>query len=113
MITYKIDKQALAQANSEIRDMATVLAEIAGTLEILQNALAKHRSALSSPTIASFRDELDEMVNSAVRMANSITERSQKLYAVSDQAGKHLAAIEDHFGAVLRDRTPQIQAPVR
>lgn len=102
MIVYKIDKQPHIQVNSQIRDMARVLEEIAPSLDVLQELLAKQGSTISSPSINSFRDELQRDVFESTRLARKIAENSQKLVNVSDQAGKHLSAVEEHFGAALR-----------
>lgn len=105
MITYKIDKATHAKANAEIKDMAAVLAEISPTLQILQGLITQQSSTISSPSIDNYRFELKEMIGEAIRLTYTIAENSQKLISVSDQAGKHLSAIEEHFGAVLRDKT--------
>ncbi len=102
MISYKIDKQAHAQASGEIKDMTAVLAEIAPTLQALYDVMRAHEATISSPSIDSFRSELQQMIVEATMLTRAISEKSQKLVVVSDQAGKHLASIEDHFGAALR-----------
>lgn len=112
MIVYKIDKTAHAKANAEIKAMSSVLAEISPTLQILQGLITQHSSTISSPSIDNYRYELKETIGEAIRLTYTIAENSQKLISVSDQAGKHLSAIEEHFGAVLRDkntRASQIQ----
>lgn len=106
MIVYKIDKQPHINANTQIRDMARVLEEIAPTLEMLQELLAKHSSTISSPSINNFREELQRNTYEAIRLTRTIARNSQKLASVSDQAGKHLSAIEEHFGATLRQEQP-------
>lgn len=106
MITYKIDKQSHAQTNTQIRDMAAVLAEIAPSLQRLQELIDQQSGTISSPSINYFRSELQRRVTEAIELTRGISEDSQKLVSVSDQAGKHLAAIEEHFGAVLRSKTP-------
>jgi hypothetical protein len=107
MIVYKIDKQSHAKANSDIKDMATVLAAIPTTLQSLQDLMGQQSSTISSPSINNFRDELLDNIAQAVVLTTTISDDSQKLVSVSDQAGKHLSAIEEHFGAVLRNKTDQ------
>jgi len=103
MITYKIDKQPNSAANTQIREMSAVLAEIPATLRILRDVLSQHESAISAPSINNFRFELERMVEEAIETTKNISDLSQKLSAVSEQAGKHLAAVEEHFGSVLRE----------
>lgn len=102
MIVYKIDKQPHASVNTQIRDMKVVLDEISPTLQTLQSLLSQQSSAISSPSINNFRNSLLEQVGQAITQTRQIAEASQKLVTVSEQAGKHLVAIEEHFGAVLR-----------
>ncbi len=104
MITYRIDKQPNIQTNTQIREMSAVLAEIPATLRVLLSVLREHESTISAPSINNFRDELQKMVEDAIASTANISELSQKLSAVSEQAGKHLAAVEEHFGAVLREQ---------
>ena len=104
MITYKIDKQPNAATNTQIREMSAVLAEIPATLRVLLETLSQHESVISAPSINNFRYELQKMVEDAIENTANIAELSQKLSAVSEQAGKHLAAVEEHFGSVLRDQ---------
>lgn len=111
MIVYKIDKQPHIQTNTQIRDMARVLEEIAPTLELLQELVAKQSSTISSPSINNFRDELQRDIYETIRLARKISESSQRLVSVSDQAGKHLSAIEEHFGAALRQKQTAVSAP--
>lgn len=105
MIVYKIDKYSHAKANAEVRNMMAVLAEIAPTLQSLHEVLLEHEAAISSPTISSFRNELQQLIVNAEASSRKIVENTQKLIAVSDQAGKHLAAIEEHFGSALRSKS--------
>lgn len=111
MIVYKIDKQPHIQANTQIRDMARVLEEVAPTFELLQELVAKQSSTISSPSINNFRDELQRDIYEAIRLARKISESSQRLVSVSDQAGKHLSAIEEHFGAALRQKQAATSTP--
>lgn len=106
MIVYKIDKQSQVSASAQIRDMSAVLTEIPNSLQILQDLLAQQGATISSPSIDGFRSDLLRDITDATRLTREISERSQRLVAVSDQAGKHLAAIEEHFGAVLRTTQP-------
>jgi len=110
MIVYKIDKQPHASVNSQIRDMKVVLDEISPTLQTLQSLLSQQSSSISSPSINSFRNALLEQVSQAIVQTRNIADASQKLVTVSDQAGKHLVAIEEHFGAVLRSPSAQTAA---
>lgn len=102
MIVYKIDKQPHASVNSQIRDMKAVLDEISPTLQTLQSLLSQQGSSISSPSINNYRNALLEQVGQAISQTRTIAQNAQKLVSVSDQAGKHLVAIEEHFGAVLR-----------
>jgi methyl-accepting chemotaxis protein len=102
MIVYKIDKQSHSRTNAQIRDMATVLEEIPATLETLLEIIEQQELAFVTPSINAFRSELQQSVKNAVSLTKTVAERSQKLASVSDEASKHLLAIEDHFGAVLR-----------
>ncbi len=104
MITYKIDKQSNGNANTQIREMSAVLAEIPATLRVLHDVLVQHEATISAPSINSFRYELQKIVEDAISTTKNIADSAQKLSAVSEQAGKHLAAVEEHFGAVLREQ---------
>lgn len=112
MIVYKIDKQPHASVNSQIRDMKVVLDEISPTLQTLQSLLSQQSSSISSPSINNFRNALLEQVAQAIGQTRAIASNAQKLVTVSDQAGKHLVAIEEHFGAVLRSPNAQPAATV-
>ncbi len=102
MITYQIDKPTHQKLNAEIRELSPILAEISPTLQTLLEIVNQHAATISTPTINSFRTDLQELISKASTMTRAITEDVQKLVSVSDQAGKHLAAIEEHFGAALR-----------
>lgn len=106
MITYKIDKPTQAKVSSQIRDMAIILAEIPNTLKVLLELIDEQETTISSPSINLFRAELKRGVIEAIERTQVISDDSQKLVNVSEQAGKHLAAIEEHFGSVLRNKTP-------
>jgi hypothetical protein len=103
MITYRIDKQTNSNINSELKEMLAVLGEIAPTLKSLHDLVAQHEASISTPTINAYRDELRLKIVQAIELSREITEDTPKLISVSDQAGKHLAAIEEHFGAALRE----------
>ena len=109
MITYKIDKQPNSAANTQIREMSAVLEEIPATLRVLREVLSQHETAISAPSINNFRYELEKTVELTIENARQIADQAQKLSAVSEQAGKHLAAVEEHFGSVLRELKPNEQ----
>lgn len=102
MITYQIDKPTHAKINSQIKDMEDVLSEVPNTLQVLLELLEEQSTTISSPSINSYRADLQRRVNDSIRATQQIAQDSQKLIVVSEQAGKHLSAIEEHFGAVLR-----------
>ncbi len=104
MIVYKIDRQTQASASTQIKDMSVVLDEMAPTLEILQKLLTEHGQSISTPTIDRYRIDLQQAIDSATKLNRDIAEKAQQLCSVSDQATKHLASIDEHFGAVLRDQ---------
>lgn len=108
MITYQIDKLSHQKLNSEIRDMSPILAEIAPTLQTLLSVINQHGGTISTPTINSFRSDLQDLITKTTAMSRTITEDVQKLVTVSEQAAKHLAAIEEHFGAALRSAPKEI-----
>jgi len=103
MIVYKIDKPIHMKASSRIKDMQTVLDEISTSLKILNEALVEHQESISTPSIDAYRDKLQQMTGIATELTKSIADKSRQLVAASDQATKHLVAIDEHFGAVLRD----------
>lgn len=107
MIVYKIDKQALNRVNNRIREMDAVLKEIAPTLQILAEIVAEQGETISSPTLNRYRSNLQHRIAAATTETARIADDAQRLIAVSDQAGKHLSAIEEHFGAQLQTRTAQ------
>lgn len=104
MVVYRIDKASHTKASSQIKDMSAVLDEISRTLEVLQKSLDEHQKAISTPTIDEFRDVLIQMTNNGVTLTRRIAEYSQQLCTVSDQATKHLVAVDEHFGSVLREK---------
>ena len=105
MLEYKLDKDPTNDANAHIRDMAGVLKEIATTYRILLDVIEQQESALSSPSINNFRSELRAEVRAALKLSETITENSAKLAIISEQASKHLAAIEERFSAALKKRS--------
>ena len=104
MIVYKIDKQPHVSASTQIRDMDRVLVEISPSLQRLQELMYQHDAAISSPTIASYRDELQDLISEAIDLTQMIAVRTQKLINASEQAGKHLGSLEEHLAAVLRNK---------
>jgi hypothetical protein len=113
MITYKVDKPSQTKVSSQIRDMGSVLAEIPTSLQVLLELLQEQEATISSPSINFFRSELERAVVEAIERTRAIADNSQKLVNVSEQASKHLAAIEEHFGAVLRSKNPAANEQVR
>ncbi len=103
MITYQIDRKALHKLNAEIREMTPVLAEIAPTLQTLMDIVNRHATTINTPAITEFRNDLQNVLTKAIGLTRATVEDTQKLVSVSEQAGKHLAAIEEHFGSTLRD----------
>ena len=115
MIVYKIDRQNQASASSQIKDMDAVLREIPESLAILQNLLTQHRQSISTPTIDNFGANLQQAVEGATKLTRIIAENSRRMCVVSDQASKHLLAIDEHFGSDLRtesESSPQVAAKV-
>ncbi len=104
MFVYKIDSQSYQTANREIRELLAELAEVSRTLQILSKALTDHEAAFSTPTIKEFREQLQQRVTEAEAEARAIVDLTQRLVTVSDQAGKHMLTMEDHFGAALQDK---------
>ncbi len=107
MIVYKIDKQSQVKASTDIRSMAEVVAEITPTLRILKDAVTEQGSGISSPSINNFREELQQRINAAIGLTTVIADDSQKLVAVSDQAAKHVLAIEEQLGTVLQSKATE------
>lgn len=105
MIVYKIDKQALQRINTRIREMDAVLKEIAPTLQILAETVAEQGETISSPTLNMYRTDLQHRLAAAVAETARLADDAQRLIVVSDQAAKHLSAIEEHFGTQLRPRS--------
>lgn len=107
MIVYKIDKQLNAQLNAQLRDMNETLGSMSQTLLDLYELVSQQRATISTPSINTFRDQLQLVIAEAIERTRTIAKDTQQLVRVSDQASKHLASIEEHFGAVLRDQTPE------
>lgn len=104
MIVYKVDKSSHSKTSSQIQDMTVVLQEIAPSLEILQKLLNDHSAAISTPTVDDFRDSLYKSVSAVIPHARRIADQTQQLCEVSEQASKHLVAVDEHYGAALRDQ---------
>lgn len=102
MITYQVDRNTLQRLNGELKELSPLIAEISPTLQSLLEIVSQHASAISTPTVNDFRADLLDQLQKAVVLTRASMEDVQKLVSVSDQAGKHLAAIEEHFGGVLR-----------
>lgn len=113
MITYKVDKPSQAKVSSQIRDMQNVLAEIPASLQVLLELVQEQEGTISSPSINMYRADLERAVVEAIERTRAIADNSQKLVSVSEQAAKHLSAIEEHFGAVLRSKSPAPTEQVR
>ncbi len=105
MIVYKIDNTPNTDANTQIREMAQALAEIAPTLEALQELVSAQGSTISSPSISSYRDELQRMISDAAALSQQISKNSQTLVSVSEQARKHVVSIEEHFNTLLKSNS--------
>lgn len=107
MIVYKVDKSTHVEANTQIKDMGSVLSEIAPTLRLLKELLAEHEASITSPSIDNYRDELREMVAEAAQLAHHIAINAQRLSSVSDQASKHLVSLEEQISSALQTRDNQ------
>lgn len=113
MITYKIDKVSQTKVSSQVRDMDAVLQEIPNTLQVLIELLEQQSATISTPSINQYRNTLQQDIVRAIEQTRTIAENSQRLASASEQASKHLSAIEEHFGAVLRSNAPAEQQPVQ
>lgn len=109
MIVYKVDKSTHVEANTQIKDMGSVLSEIAPTLRLLKELLAEHETAITSPSIDRYREELREMVAEAAQLAHHIAINAQRLSSVSDQASKHLVSLEEQIAGALQTRESKDQ----
>ncbi len=112
MISYKIDKQANTNVNSQLRDMSPVLEEIPATLQVLLEALSQHEASIGTPSINSFRYDIQKATQDAIASTQLIADQVKKLSAISEQAGKHLLAVEEHFGAALRDQRQSLNSAI-
>lgn len=91
MIVYKIDLDQQLDANEKIKDMRPVLAEIATSLRLLQDALKQHEASFATPSINKYREDLAQMVAEATRLSHIIHDNSQRLADVSTQASRQLS----------------------
>lgn len=115
MIVYKLDKPTQMKADAQIRDMGSVLSEIAPTLRILRDLVNEHQTSLYEKNINEYREELQLMITESIRLTHLIAINSQRLCSVSDIAAKQLAALDDQVSAALKGRsidtvTPQSQS---
>ncbi len=101
MIVYKIDEQPNSTTNAQLYDMLGVLKEVSTTYEILLATLDAQTATLSSPSINNFRAELRSRVNNSIKTSRTIADHTEKLALISEQATKHLKAIEERFNAAL------------
>jgi hypothetical protein len=105
MTVYKLDKTAADKLNARLRDMLPVLTEISPSLQILRKVLAEHQNALETPAINQYREELIEVLTQAIGYTYTVAEKVEQLTKASDQTARHLAALDDHFGNLLADKT--------
>lgn len=108
MTIYKIDENPTNEINKHIANMDNVLNEIAVTYAILLELLESQASTLSAPSIDLFREGLKETVNIAVVNATIIREKSAKLVKVSEQASKHLSAVESRVDIALQEKKVRV-----
>lgn len=107
MIVYKVaDQLNDDDINANLRAVVTQLAAIGPTLQNLESIIAKHEDTVSSPSIAGFRNNLKQMARDAAILTQQISQNSLVLIEVGEQAGKHLASLEEHYSTIFRDRTP-------
>lgn len=107
MIVYKVEDKPQSEVHDQIRNIATEVATIAPALQKLQSIVSKHENTISSPSIVEFRKNLQKMAEDASELNKRISENSLILVEVSEQASKHLASIEQHYGTILEDKTPK------
>ncbi len=110
MIEYRIDRKSSTTTTGHIKDMDSILREITNTYAVMLEVLDQQESALSSPSISSFRSELKDLVEQGIRLSDAIVDNSRKLVIISEQASKQLLAIEESFNATIekhnnKDRT--------
>lgn len=113
MIVYKVDKSSHAKTSAQIKDMAAVLEEIAPTLQVLQKLLNEHGNTISTPTVDEFRNSLQHTIATTIPQVRRIADQAQQLRTVSDQASKHLVAVDEHFGGALREKSNNSSNNVR
>ncbi len=101
MIEYKLDQKTNSVATAHIKDMDAILREITTTYEIMLEVVDQQEAALSSPSINSFRKDLQNMIEQAMELSTSIVDNSQKLVVISEHASKQLVAIEDNFSSAI------------
>jgi hypothetical protein len=101
MIEYKLDNESNNDATAHLKDMDNVLKEISVTYQILLEVIAQQQSALSSPSIDKFRQDLHQSVQRAIDVAENINKNTATLVMISEQASKHLIALEDRFSEAL------------
>jgi hypothetical protein len=110
MIEYRIDRKLSNTATSHIKDMDNILHEITNTYAVMFEVLDQQETALSSPSINSFRADLKDLVEQSIRMSGTIADNSRKLVIISEQASKQLLAMEESFNLTIekhsnKDRT--------
>lgn len=107
MIIYKFQAKSNKEANDEIKAMAAKLESIAPTLQNLQEIIDKHQQTITLPSIVEYRRNLQKMITDATALSRYISENTQMLAKVSEEAGTHLVSIEDYYRAVLDDKQPK------
>lgn len=107
MIVYTVEDKPQSEVHDQIRNIATEVATITPALQKLQSIVSKHENTISSPSIIEFRKNLQKMAKDASELNKRISENSLILVEVSEQASKHLASIEQHYGTILEDKTPK------
>ncbi len=105
MLVYKVDTQDGKEINSEIRQIANELATLTPTLRKLKSMVTRHISTIDSPSITQFRDNLNRMLGDAEMINQRVSENSLMLVEVSEQASKHLISVEQHYEAILKEKT--------
>ena len=111
MLEYKIDHKPNSAATSHIKDMDAVLREITNTYEVMLEVINQHESALSSPSINTFRKELQKMLGQAISLSDTIVDNSRKLVIISEQASKQLLAFEESFSSTLEKHATKVEQP--
>lgn len=111
MIVYKLDKPTQMKADAQIKDMSSVLSEIAPTLRILRDLINDHQTSLYEKNINQYREELQLMITESIRLTHLIAINSQRLSTVSDIAAKQLSAVDDQIAAALKGRSIETVTP--